>query len=97
LLHFEINLVTIERVHFASISKNTIHYRTFVLVRFGIIAITKFHSVYDSQQLIVTTFSPDSTRLLVGFARGQLIEYDVITGKIYRDLSEIHPLGEKSL
>jgi hypothetical protein len=56
---------------------------------------TKFHSVYDSQQLIVTIFSPDSTRLLVGFARGQLIEYDVITGKIYRDLSEIHPLGEK--
>jgi hypothetical protein len=69
----------------------------FVRVRFDIIAITKFHSVYDSQQLIITIFSPDSTRLLVGFARGQLIEYDVITGKIYRDLSEIHPLGEKSV
>jgi hypothetical protein len=96
LLRVEINFVTIERVCFASISKNTI-IAAFVRFRFDIIAIKKFYSVFVSQQLILFIFSPDSTRLLVGFARGQLIEYDVITGKIYRDLSEIHPLGEKSL
>jgi hypothetical protein len=47
--------------------------------------------------LILNIFSPDSTRLLVGFARGQLIEYDITSGKIYRDLSDIHPPGRMQM
>ena len=38
-------------------------------------------------------FNTDSTRLLAGFARGQLMEYDVVTGKVLRDLADVHPPG----
>lgn len=38
-------------------------------------------------------FNTDSTRLLAGFARGQLMEFDVVTGKVLRDLAEVHPPG----
>jgi len=38
-------------------------------------------------------FSRDSTRLLVGFARGQVIEYDMLSGKLIRDLGDVHPPG----
>ena len=38
-------------------------------------------------------FNVDSSRLLVGFARGQLMEYDVVTGKVIRDLADVHPSG----
>ena len=37
--------------------------------------------------------SSDSTRLLVGFARGQLVEWDLTQGKLIRDLPEVHPSG----
>ena len=33
------------------------------------------------------------TRLLVGYAKGQLVEYDITSGKILRQLSDAHPLG----
>ena len=39
-------------------------------------------------------FSLDATKLLVGFARGQVVEYDMATGKILRDMSDVHPIGK---
>lgn len=33
------------------------------------------------------------TRLLVGYAKGQLVEYDLTTGKVLRQLDDAHPLG----
>ena len=39
-------------------------------------------------------FSLDATKLLVGFSRGQVVEYDMATGKILRDLSDVHPVGK---
>ena len=33
------------------------------------------------------------TRLLVGFAKGHIIEYDLTTGKLLRKLDEAHPIG----
>ena len=33
------------------------------------------------------------TRLLVGFAKGHVVEYDMTTGKILRTLDDAHPLG----
>ena len=38
-------------------------------------------------------FNTDSTRLLAGFARGQLVEWDISTGKLLRDLADLHPPG----
>ena len=38
-------------------------------------------------------FNTDSTRLLAGFARGQVMEFDVVTGKVLRDLADVHPPG----
>ena len=39
-------------------------------------------------------FSPDSSRLLVGFARGQVAEFEVVaTGKMLQTLGEAHPPG----
>jgi len=38
-------------------------------------------------------FCLDATKLLVGFARGQVVEYDMATGKILRDMSDVHPIG----
>ena len=38
-------------------------------------------------------FSVDSTRLLAGFARGQLMEFDIVSGKVIRDMAEVHPPG----
>ena len=38
-------------------------------------------------------FNADSTRLLAGFARGQLMEFDVVSGKVMRDLADVHPPG----
>lgn len=38
-------------------------------------------------------FNHDSSRLLVGFAKGHLIEFDIQTGKLLRTLDEAHPLG----
>ena len=35
------------------------------------------------------------TRLLVGFAKGQILEYDLTTGKLLRKLEDAHPLGSK--
>eukprot|EP00092_Neocalanus_flemingeri_P016376 GFUD01017725.1.p1 GENE.GFUD01017725.1~~GFUD01017725.1.p1 ORF type:complete len:1407 (-),score=439.03 GFUD01017725.1:187-4407(-) len=42
-------------------------------------------------------FNSDSTRLLAGFARGQLIEFDIVTGKILRDMNDVHPAGSAVL
>jgi len=42
-------------------------------------------------------FNSDSTRLLAGFARGQLIEFDIVSGKILRDLNDVHPTGSAVL
>ena len=38
-------------------------------------------------------FNTDSSRLLAGFARGQLMEFDVTTGKVLRDMADVHPPG----
>ncbi len=39
-------------------------------------------------------FNPDCTRLLVGFAKGQLAEFDVAnTGKLLQRLDDAHPIG----
>ena len=38
-------------------------------------------------------FSTDSARLLAGFARGQLMEFDIVTGRVVRDMAEVHPPG----
>ena len=35
------------------------------------------------------------TRLLVGFAKGHLLEYDLTNGKLLRKLEDAHPLGSK--
>ena len=38
--------------------------------------------------------SADSTRLLAGFARGQLMEFDLVTGRVVRDMGDtVHPPG----
>ena len=42
---------------------------------------------------ILCLLSVDSTRLLAGFARGQVIEYDMMTGKLLRDIQDVHPQG----
>eukprot|EP00090_Calanus_glacialis_P010435 TRINITY_DN18820_c0_g1_i1.p1 TRINITY_DN18820_c0_g1~~TRINITY_DN18820_c0_g1_i1.p1 ORF type:complete len:1423 (-),score=489.80 TRINITY_DN18820_c0_g1_i1:146-4273(-) len=42
-------------------------------------------------------FNSDSSRLLAGFARGQLIEFDIVSGKILRDLNDVHPAGSAVL
>ena len=38
-------------------------------------------------------FNVDSSRLLVGYARGQMMEYDIVSGKVLRDMAEVHPPG----
>ena len=38
-------------------------------------------------------FNTDSSRLLAGFARGQMMEFDVVSGKIVRDMTDVHPPG----
>jgi len=43
------------------------------------------------------TFNSDSTKLLAGFARGQLIEFDIVSGKILRDMDDVHPPGSAVL
>ena len=42
-------------------------------------------------------FNSDSSRLLAGFARGQMIEFDLVTGKIIRDMKDVHPAGSAVL
>ena len=39
------------------------------------------------------SFNPESTRILVGFAKGHLLEYDVVNAKLMLSLNEAHPLG----
>jgi len=38
-------------------------------------------------------FNPDCSRLLVGFAKGQLVEFDVMAGKMVQTLTDAHPPG----
>ena len=33
------------------------------------------------------------SRLLVGFAKGQLLEFDILAGKLLRTLDDVHPPG----
>ena len=33
------------------------------------------------------------TRLLVGYAKGFVVEFDLTTGKVLRSMEEAHPLG----
>jgi hypothetical protein len=37
------------------------------------------------------------SRLLVGFAKGQLLEFDILAGKLLRILDDVHPPGSAVL
>lgn len=37
------------------------------------------------------------SRLLVGFAKGQLLEFDILAGKLIRTLDDVHPPGSAVL
>jgi WD40 repeat protein len=39
------------------------------------------------------SFNPESTRVLVGFAKGQISEFDLTSGKLTMTLADVHPLG----
>lgn len=38
-------------------------------------------------------FNSDSTRLLVGYARGHILMFDLSNGKLIRTLVDVHPPG----
>lgn len=42
-------------------------------------------------------FNSDSSKLLAGFARGPLMEWDLNSGKILRDMPDLHPPGSAVL
>ena len=48
---------------------------------------------YNYGAVSCLAFNNDSSRLLAGYARGQLMEYDIVTGKVLRDMADIHPAG----
>lgn len=39
------------------------------------------------------SFNHDCTRLLVGYARGQILMYDLTNGKLLRTMTDVHPPG----
>nr|CAB3267651.1 vacuolar protein sorting-associated protein 8 homolog [Phallusia mammillata] len=43
------------------------------------------------------TFNMDCSRLLVGYAKGQILMYDVTSGKLLRTISDAHPPGSAVL
>jgi WD40 repeat protein len=51
--------------------------------------------VFDGQNGAVSSmsFNPESTRVLVGFAKGQISEFDLTSGKLTMTLADVHPLG----
>lgn len=51
----------------------------------------KYGQDYGSVSAI--DFNIDSSRLLVGFAKGQLLEYDMNSGKLIMVLNEAHPVS----
>ncbi|XP_065831810.1 vacuolar protein sorting-associated protein 8 homolog [Oscarella lobularis] len=44
-----------------------------------------------------TGFNTDSTRLICGYARGQLTMWDVVAGKLLRTITDAHPPGHAVL
>ncbi|CAB4059908.1 VPS8 [Lepeophtheirus salmonis] len=52
---------------------------------------TNFGSEYGSVSALA--FNLSSTRIIAGFAKGHLLEFDLLTGRQLRDLNETHPLG----
>mgnify|MGYP002716729789 CR=1 FL=1 len=47
----------------------------------------------DQGSVSCLCFNNDSTRLLAGFARGQILMYDLTNGKLIRTLMDVHPPG----
>lgn len=47
----------------------------------------------DQGSVSSLSFNFDSTRLLVGFARGHILMFDVTNGKLIRTLTDVHPPG----
>nr|XP_002121576.1 vacuolar protein sorting-associated protein 8 homolog [Ciona intestinalis] len=43
------------------------------------------------------TFNTDTTRLLVGYAKGEILMYDVTNGKLLRTITDAHPPGSAVL
>jgi hypothetical protein len=47
----------------------------------------------DQGSVASLSFNHDCTRLLAGFARGHILMFDIVSGKLLRTLSDVHPPG----
>jgi hypothetical protein len=47
----------------------------------------------DQGSVASLSFNHDCTRLLAGFARGHILMFDIISGKLLRTMSDVHPPG----
>ncbi|CAK8692883.1 unnamed protein product [Clavelina lepadiformis] len=56
---------------------------------------TKIGSKYGS--VTALTFNSDSTRILVGYAKGEILMYDITSGKLLRTITDAHPPGSAVL
>ena len=59
--------------------------------RFGAASCLAFNQPLSSDQGGEGGLLP--TRLLVGYAKGFVVEFDLTTGKVLRSMEEAHPLG----
>ena len=63
--------------------------------RFGAASCLAFNQPLSSDQGGEGGLLP--TRLLVGYAKGFVVEFDLTTGKVLRSMEEAHPLGMSTL
>ena len=63
--------------------------------RFGAASCLAFNQPLSSDQGGEGGLLP--TRLLVGYAKGFVVEFDLTTGKVLRSMEEAHPLGMATL
>jgi hypothetical protein len=47
----------------------------------------------DQGSVASLSFNHDCTRLLAGFARGHILMFDIVNGKLLRTMSDVHPPG----
>ncbi|XP_033606542.1 vacuolar protein sorting-associated protein 8 homolog isoform X2 [Cryptotermes secundus] len=47
----------------------------------------------DQGSVASLSFNHDCTRLLAGFARGHILMFDIVSGKLLRTMSDVHPPG----
>jgi hypothetical protein len=47
----------------------------------------------DQGSVSSLSFNHDCTRLLAGFARGHILMFDVVGGKLLRTMADVHPPG----